>query len=60
MSILHAGIDYTDCLHVLQAHDDPDRRRIGNETCTRALGTCVPNNTDMFARLFFMLETRGS
>jgi hypothetical protein len=60
MSALHAGIDYTACLHVLQAHDDPDWRRIGNETRARALGTCVPSYTDMLARLFFMLETRGS
>jgi hypothetical protein len=57
MSVCLAGIDYTTCLHVLQAYDDPDVRRLGN--VRMCVGTCVPSCTGRSARLFFMLEARG-
>jgi hypothetical protein len=48
-----AGIDCAACLHVLQALSG------ALETCTRALGSCMPSYTGRTARLFFMLEVRG-
>jgi hypothetical protein len=57
------------CLHALQALAALPARTsckhmmtliLGDlETCTRALGTCVPSCTSRITRLFFMLEARG-
>jgi uncharacterized protein YqgV (UPF0045/DUF77 family) len=67
---LHYSHTVATCLHALQAltvlHDRMSYRPMMTlmsgvlETCMRVLGTCVPSYTNKSARLFFMLEIRGS
>jgi uncharacterized protein YqgV (UPF0045/DUF77 family) len=67
---LHYSHIVATCLHVLQAltvlHDRMSYRPMMTlmsgvlETCMRVLGTCVSSCTSKSARLFFMLEIRGS
>jgi hypothetical protein len=56
-----AGVDYAAYLHVLQTHDGPDVRRLGNmRACIENMrATCVPSYTDKSDRLFFMFEARS-
>jgi hypothetical protein len=54
MSACLTSIDCAVWLHVMQALSG------ALETCARALETYVPSYTGRTARLFFMLEVRGS
>jgi hypothetical protein len=64
MSARLIDIDCAACLHVLQAHDGPDVRRLGNMcvlgtcmSCVRWKHACLAAQVGLLG--FFMLEVRG-